>query len=421
MQTLKLTKKYETYTEYKDSGIEWLGKIPTSWTLEKLKYVAPLVNKKVAKDNLQGIYVALENVESKTGKHIPSGQNVEPESMVNIFEDTDVLFGKLRPYLAKVFAPGFSGTATSEFLVLRPEKKISQKYLFYSVLSQEFINTVNDSTYGAQMPRASWNFIGNLSVTLPSLKEQIQITNYLDKKTAHLDKIIEKKQKQIKLLHEKRAVLIRDELSCDKIQCKTEKIKHIVKSIEAGIWGENPIENSDDIKCLRVADFDYENLSFFDVETIRNNSKLQTKKILRYGDILMEKSGGGEKTPVGRAIHFNSMDKMVCANFIDIVRVDKQKVLPEFLVLILSALYSERVNTKYIKQNTGIQNMDIKSYFGEMVSFPVISMQKDIVDIIHKKMSSLKEVITKIEKTIGILQEFKSSLISDTVTGKIKI
>ena len=65
--------------------------------------------------------------------------------------------------------------------------------------------------------------------------------------------------------------------------------------------------------------------------------------------------------------------------------------------------------------------MDIKSYFGEIISFPELKIQKDIVDSIHEKMNNFDFVFIKVKKSIETLQEFKSSLISNVVTGKIKI
>ncbi len=203
-----MTKGLDPDVELVESGIEWIGKIPKGWRIEKLKYIAPLVTKKVTKEDIFGTYVALENVESKTGKYIPSEENVEPESVVNTFAETDILFGKLRPYLAKVFVPNFSGTSTSEFLVMRPKYPKIRKYLFYRILSQEFINTVNDSTYGAQMPRANWSFIGNLPLTVPSEKEQEDIGIFLDKSTELFAQTIQKIEKSIELLQEFKSSLI---------------------------------------------------------------------------------------------------------------------------------------------------------------------------------------------------------------------
>jgi len=263
-----------------------------------------------------------------------------------------------------------------------------------------------------------------LEISLPEIFEQAKIAKYLDNKTSSIDQIVERKEKLIELLREKRTAQIKNILRSFDVKGKgytKEKIKHVIKSIESGVWGENPLGNADDIKCLRVADFDYANLGFSNVETIRNNEKLSKRKILQYGDILVEKSGGGEKTPVGRAIIFNSSERMVCANFIDVVRVNRNKIIPDFLVLYLSVLYSERINTKYIKQNTGIQNMDVKAYFTEIMSYPDLEIQRNIVSEIQKKMVLFDQTIEKINKTITLLTEFKNSLISSAVTGKIKV
>ena len=108
------------------------------------------------------------------------------------------------------------------------------------------------------------------------------------------------------------------------------KARKFISQIEPGIWGDDPKQDSNDIKCLRVADFDFDKLAYKDVETIRNYPNIPSKKILKKNDILIEKSGGGEKQPVGRAIIFNSDEIMTCANFIDIVRV-KKKFCLDFL------------------------------------------------------------------------------------------
>ena len=101
----------------------------------------------------------MENIESWTGKRIKT-EEIIPESISNRFYKGDILFGKLRPYLAKIFLAPNDGICSSEFLVLRSEA-IEKRFLFYSIVSHEFIDTVNSSTYGAKMPRANWQFIGN--------------------------------------------------------------------------------------------------------------------------------------------------------------------------------------------------------------------------------------------------------------------
>jgi len=119
-----------------------------------------------------------------------------------------VLFGKLRPYLAKVVYADFDGVCTSELLTLQPIPEADGKFLFYLLLSDGFISLVNSMTYGTKMPRASSEQIGNISAPLPPLPEQRAIATFLDRETARLDTLIAKKERLVELLGEKRAALI---------------------------------------------------------------------------------------------------------------------------------------------------------------------------------------------------------------------
>ena len=94
-------RKYEPYPEYKDSGVEWLNKVPTQWNIIRLKYGVSLINDKVENGESDTPYLGLENVESWTGRIIETDFKPEIEGASNSFRKDDVLFGKLRPYLAK--------------------------------------------------------------------------------------------------------------------------------------------------------------------------------------------------------------------------------------------------------------------------------------------------------------------------------
>jgi type I restriction enzyme S subunit len=119
-----------------------------------------------------------------------------------------VLFGKLRPYLAKCIIADFDGRCTSELLVLRTTSYILPEYLCFLMLSPKFIDVVNSSTYGAKMPRASWDFIGNLQIPLPSIKEQEEIVEYLTEFMSRIDDLISDINTQIQKLKEYRQSLI---------------------------------------------------------------------------------------------------------------------------------------------------------------------------------------------------------------------
>ncbi len=199
-----VTKGINPNVPMKDSGVEWLGEIPEHWEAKKLKFVLKLLNKKEKISNQ--IIIALENIESWSGKYIESESNYQGDDVA--FCVGDILFGKLRPYLAKVFLCSFDGIAFGDLLAYRPTKDYASKYGFYSLISEDFIKIVDSSTYGTKMPRASSEFLSEMRLTVPPLKEQQQIVNYLDEKTLKIDTLIEKSKKSIELLKEKRAALI---------------------------------------------------------------------------------------------------------------------------------------------------------------------------------------------------------------------
>ena len=166
----------------------------------RLKYVAPLVVKKVSFENLDRKYVGLEHIESWTGRILYDDLTTLPEGTVSLFEPNDVLFGKLRPYLAKVSLVDFSGACSTEALVLRPKTNQWPPFVRYVLSNGEFIDDVNSSTFGAKMPRASWEFIGSRTVPVPDLPTQKAIADFLDRETARIDQLIEKKQRMVEVL-----------------------------------------------------------------------------------------------------------------------------------------------------------------------------------------------------------------------------
>jgi type I restriction enzyme S subunit len=193
--------------EMKDSGVEWLGMIPKDWEVKRLKYLVNLKSKKTVPKNDEK-YIGLENIESKTGKYLESNEEeFIAEGTSNIFNKNDVLFGKLRPYLSKCIVADFDGVCSSEILVFEPREIIPQLLKYY-ILNDDFIDLVNSSTYGAKMPRASWDFIGNTYMPYFSLLHQKTIIQYLDNASNKMDSIITKTKKQIKKLKEAKQSLI---------------------------------------------------------------------------------------------------------------------------------------------------------------------------------------------------------------------
>lgn len=190
----------------KNSGIDWIGEIPEHWEVKKIKYCLKLSSNKIESKLSDKVYLGMESIESQTGKL--SGISSDVEGLANLFEKDDILFGKLRPYLAKVYLTEWSGICSTEFLVFKIGSNFSKKFILNLFLSNSFIKIVDASTYGSKMPRANPEFILNLYIPIPPLAEQQQIANYLAQKSAEIDATIAHYEQQIDKLKEYKTVLI---------------------------------------------------------------------------------------------------------------------------------------------------------------------------------------------------------------------
>ena len=203
-----VTRGLNPNVKMKDSGIEWLGEVPEHWEAKRLKFCVQLTDQKIEANREKPLpYVGLENIQSWTGKLLPIDPNVVPTSVANRFGKGMTLFGKLRPYLAKACNPDFEGLCSTELLVFK-STGFDQRLLLHLLLTDGFIKAVDSSTYGAKMPRANWDFIGNCIVPVPPLEEQKQIAAFLNKETTKNDTLIEKCETAIELLKERRTALI---------------------------------------------------------------------------------------------------------------------------------------------------------------------------------------------------------------------
>lgn len=194
---------FPRYPKYKASGVEWLGEVPEGWEVKRLKHNVRLLTEKTDRRDHP---VALENIEGWSGRLIPTETAFEGEGIA--FEPGDILFGKLRPYLAKAYLAKSAGEAVGDFHVLRPATGVAGRFTQYQILNREFISIVDGSTFGAKMPRASWEFVGGMKVTRPPLPEQTAIAEFLDRETGKIDELVAEQRRLIELLKEKRQAVI---------------------------------------------------------------------------------------------------------------------------------------------------------------------------------------------------------------------
>ena len=426
--------KYKPYPEYKDSGIEWLGEIPKHWELKRIKYCVDLINEKENGSEPDVPYIGLENIEPWTGRYICSESIFEYEGQASTFSNGDVLFGKLRPYLAKVLLASEKGVCTGELLVLRP-KLVVNKYLLYFLLTKDFIFIVDSSTYGAKMPRANWSFIGNLSATIPSFSEQQAIASFLDRETARIDELIAKKEQLIALLREKRTALISHAV--------TKGLNPDAKMKDSGIeWlGEIPehwnvlsikhllqvkdgthdtpdfvIPSDDTYPLLTSKDLFAGRINFDEAKHISQQDYVNISKRSdsEYGDVLLPMIG-----TIGNPVIVYDKRPFSIKN-IALFKTSKSQIDKRYIYyFLLSNLCSTQFD---LLTRGGVQGFVSLFILRNLKLFYMsLDEYRYIADYLDYETAQIDELIKKNYGVIENLQEYRTALISAAVTGKIDV
>lgn len=205
------------------------------------------------------------------------------------------------------------------------------------------------------------------------------------------------------------------------VNWEVKAIRYLVRTHFSGSWGTNEQYNSNDRICMRIADFDFDKMQFkvlnSDEYTVRNYSNTEiNKKTLRVGDLLIEKSGGGKKNPVGRTVVYRLPYNALFANFMNCIRL-----LPDFNVeyakYVFFSLYKRGVTNLYFKQTTGLQNLDLTRYFREVkVPVPPLETQQSIAKFLDNKCHLIDSLVEDIQSQIETLSEYKKSVITEAVT-----
>ncbi|MBP7795882.1 MAG: restriction endonuclease subunit S [Elusimicrobiales bacterium] len=196
------------------------------------------------------------------------------------------------------------------------------------------------------------------------------------------------------------------------------RVKSFIDYNVNGVWGDEPTEDTNNIVCVRVADFDMASLGINKGDfTYRNIPESQQRtRLLSKNDILIEKSGGGEKQPVGRSVSVDIDEKAVCSNFIGRIILKNNEAFPRYVEYLFVTLYINGLNQKAIKQTTGIQNLDTDIYFNEFIYLPSLNEQRAIATYLDRKTSQIDDLIAKKERLIELLKEERTAIINQAVT-----
>ena len=415
------------YPKYKPSGVEWLGDVPTHWGVTRLKIHVDNVVAQTNEKTDGEAYIALEHVESWTGKIREANSSVQFDSQVKCFRAEDVLFGKLRPYLAKVTRPSVSGVCVGEFLVLRPHGgDLTPNYLEQLIRAKPIIDLIAASTFGAKMPRADWEFIGGLKYPLPPLFEQVAIADFLDRETEKIDTLVAKKRTLIERLKEERTALI------------THTVTRGLppEAARAAGFEPHPKLKSSGVEWLGEVPAHWEVISLKWLATTASGDGISAEDItsecnqtysipVMGGNGLMGYTEKCNTTSqilvIGRVgalcgnVHVVSTPVWVTDNAL-ILTLNKNILNLRYLMSVLHAR-----NLNEIADKTAQPLITGTKIRAESVPVPPTSEQTAIANFLDRKIAKIDELTAKIGAAIERLQEYRSALITAAVTGKIDV
>ena len=441
-----------TYEKYKDSGVSWLQgqQIPCGWTTCKLKNTAKskgclfidgdwIESKNIIPDS-NIIYTTTGNVGPGYFKYQSLG-HISEQTFVDLncteVEPGDLVISRLNEPIGRacIFPKlGDKMITAVDNVVLRPDlEKYNKRYLMYQMNSPKYTISANLVARGATMHRISRSMLGDIQLIVPPLYEQEAIANYLDKKTAEIDKIIAEREKKIELLNELKSSIIS--------RAVTKGINPHAKMKDSGIdwfpfipcnWEYSSLRHV----CKKITDGSHfspmsqlEGKPYITVTNVRNN-KVYVEEALKIsdedfrtlvstgcqplpGDILLSKDG-----TVGRTAIVTSNDYVVLSS-LGILR-PSSLVDSKYLEYCLNS-NALQMQMQMMMDGSALRRITIKKICNLLVLIPPMHEQLSIVKYLDKKIAEVNNSISTIRKECALYKEYKQSLISEVVTGKRKV
>lgn len=410
--------QFPRYESYKDSGIEWLGEIPSHWEIKRLRFLCSV--KTGEKDTIDkidsGEYPFF--VRSQTIERIDT-YSFDEEAVLTAGDGVGV--GKVFHYIDGKFDYHQRVYKFSHF------KEVLGKLFYYyikSFLFEEVIKLSAKSTVDSvRLP-----MLLNFKLTLGNQNEQQKIVEFLDCKTEKIDEAIAKKQKLIELLQEQKAILINRSV--------TKGLNPNVKMRDSGIEWIGEIPEHWEVKRAKYLFKEIDERSETGKEELLSVSHITgvTPRSEKNVNMFMAEDYTGSKTCRKDDLVINIMwawmgalgvsDRTgIVSSSYGVFRQQKSNTFDSWYLEHL--LRSTEYVAQYNRVSTGLHSSRLRLYadvfLGLFIKFPPREEQEKIKEVVTKRIQETNRTINSIEKEIRSLEEIKTILISNAVTGKIKI
>lgn len=410
------------YDSYKDSGVEWIGEIPSHWEVKKVKHsfifktgFTPPSGKSEYYDNGTHIWINISDLQKK---EVYDSEKKITDKAIEVFRPEIIPAGSLLySFKLSVGRVGFNTTDcyTNEAIFsIAPNNSINLGFFYYS-LPKQIIKNANVNIYGAKI--LNQELIKDAKIIVPPSEEQISIATYLDRKTAEIDSLIADQEQLLELYEEEKTAIIHD-LVTGKIVFDGNKWTAPKKVKDSGIEWLGEVPEEWEVKKLKY------------VAYFQRGHDLSSTNFIK-GDIPVYGSNGiigyhNEGTTVGPGITIGRSGSVGEVNF-----VSQSSFWAHNTSLFLLKNFNNNIQYLYHM----LKLLDLKSYaagtaVGSLnrnniheiyVSVPSTETQQLIVSKIENELSVIDAKIDKSERSIELLKEYREALISEVVTGKVKI
>ncbi|SHK06642.1 type I restriction enzyme, S subunit [Geosporobacter subterraneus DSM 17957] len=433
-------RQYKKYERYKDSGVKWIGEIPEEWETVPLKRIFKIINGGTPSSSEESywngeiVWVTPNDLSKLTEACIvDSERKITEDGLHNcsarIVPKGSIVISTRAPigYVAIAEVPLCTNQGCKSLV---PTKVINNKYFYYWMHSISFyLNVLGQGTTFLELSNSSLSVVELLT---PSINEQKAIANFLDLKTAGIDGLIADKEKLIELLQEKRQAIITEAV--------TKGLNQNVKMKDSGIeWiGEIPehwrlskikYESLINNKTLSEStDDDYE-IEYIDISSVTSIGEIdgvqslnfkdapsRARRILYKGDTIVSTV----RTYL-KAIAFieNAQSNLICSTGFAVL-TPLSKVVPKYLFYLMR---SEKYVNEIVRRSVGVSYPAVNaSDIGALeCALPDRDEQMYIVEYLDNCTTQINQLVNDIQAQIQKLKEYRQSLISEIVTGKIDV
>lgn len=438
--------KYKAYPEYKDSEIEWLGKIPSGWLLKKAKYIFQRVQRPLR--DIDGVVTAFRDgqVTLRTNRRTDGFTNSVKEIGYQGVRRNDLVIHAMDGFAGAIGISDSDGKCSPVCSVCIPWENQSVNMHFYGYLVRQLAVTdfILSLAKGIRERSTEFRFseFSGLMLPIPPIYEQNQIATFLDHETAKIDNLIEKQQQLIALLKEKRQAVISHAVTKGlnpDVPMKDSGVewlgevpehwdvsylKYVIanekNAMVDGPFGSSVNTETDyveqGIPVIRTVNitnlgFSSENLKF-----MRYEKYIQLKRhSVRPNDVLFSKVG-----TIGNAcILPDSIPEAILSTTGSCkITLEQSSVIPEYLVYVIQSMNEQLMQIA----NSNVQPfLNMSNIRGLNIPLPKLDEQKDILQAININLLKIDDLIDKASKFELLLQERRTALISAAVTGKIDV